>query len=766
MTDFLAHAPAGNQSRPRAALVVAALVLSWAVLSARQLPEPSSPAAAVHVVQGHIVDAANGAVLPRARIVFLPPLPHVPLLSDDAGSFRVVIPSSGQIRVLVSKAGYATRVVDLTSDGVWRQVQIALTPGAAVTGRVVDRAGAPVVGAVVGARAVTPEGPARDAPPDASSTTDDRGRYRLGGLPAGEHDVTVTVIREPQPGITPRRVVVNPGTGLDGVDFVLGTVASDSSSATCRRLLATRMNEFPAGTIHGRVLDAAGRPACANVRITRDGQSGPTGGRALMTDAQGQFVFTALEPGSYTIEAHRAGTVPLLYLYGEAPDADTGRTIALHDGDAVGPVGILLSRGGTVTGTILDDFGEPAQGVVVKALRLRFTGGRMRALATPPFRPIETDDRGQYRLSGLTPGSYLIVAEDAAAISSRDPTSVVHSAPMYFPGTPDVAAAVPLEVGVEQDVTGVDFVLARFPLARVTGSAFDAERRPLNGIVLLAPSHRSGAVLVDARHAPVDDDGAFAIPNVAPGDYVLQAVGARTFGRPAELGIEYVAVGNDDPAPAFIQTSVGSTVEGRMVLEGDRFDLGRFSLTAHAVNPDYEPPASRGVVASALSSEGRVWLSGLVGPVRFALQAPANWYLKSVVIAGVDVTDTPFHFGPDAQTYRDAEFVVSNRGATVIGRVTDADGASVGGYAIVMFPTAPDQWFAASRYMRHTRAGHDATFTVSGMPPGDYWIAALNTPGSTFDWLDPIFLHRLASRAARLTLDEGAHAAVTLRLAD
>ena len=80
-------------------------------------------------------------------------------------------------------------------------------------------------------------------------------------------------------------------------------------------------------------------------------------------------------------------------------------------------VEVVLAPGGAVTGTIVDSAGEPFQGVLVQALRVREDNGRM--VASLASVPRLTDNRGRYRLFGLPPGAYLIAASlDATELAS------------------------------------------------------------------------------------------------------------------------------------------------------------------------------------------------------------------------------------------------------------------------------------------------------------------------------------------------------------
>jgi hypothetical protein len=75
------------------------------------------------------------------------------------------------------------------------------------------------------------------------------------------------------------------------------------------------------------------------------------------------------------------------------------------------------------------------------------------------------------------------------------------------------------------------------------------------------------------------------------------------------------------------------------------------------------------------------------------------------------------------------------------------------------------------------RSSADGTFTASSMPPGEYWIAAVDrvdAPGSprisdgslsaSGDWVDVELLAILSSRATRISLGEGQSRDLTLRL--
>jgi hypothetical protein len=178
--------------------------------------------------------------------------------------------------------------------------------------------------------------------------------------------------------------------------------------------------------------------------------------------------------------------------------------------------------------------------------------------------------------------------------------------------------------------------------------------------------------------------------------------------------------------------------------------------TLHAVplDVDSSPPDGRGPEGLAVHDDGRFYLTGLFGPMRLTYPAPAGWYLKSITIGGVDVTDQSFDFGFDDQVISDADIVLSNTGARIDGTVLDVADRRVREFAVVAFSANRAHWFAGSRYVRWAATSPNGAFDVGDLPPGDYLVAAVDAlpPG---DWQAIDGLDALVPRATRVTLRDG-----------
>lgn len=139
----------------------------------------------------------------------------------------------------------------------------------------------------------------------------------------------------------------------------------------------------------------------------RGGSETPPPGRGIfhaVTDERGQFVFNNVPAGDYSI-----GPIPEVYVLPDAAVASTGIPVKVSDGQPTGPIEISVVRGGVITGKITDSRGRPVIAEYVNLSRTESTG-------RPPGSVVgnrsgaETDDRGIYRIYGLSEGRYALSA--------------------------------------------------------------------------------------------------------------------------------------------------------------------------------------------------------------------------------------------------------------------------------------------------------------------------------------------------------------------
>jgi hypothetical protein len=126
---------------------------------------------------------------------------------------------------------------------------------------------------------------------------------------------------------------------------------------------------------------------------------------------------------------------------------------------------------------------------------------------------------------------------------------------------------------------------------------------------------------------------------------------------------------------------------------------------------------------------------------------PDGWYVKTILLGGADVSDTPLSAADGL------EVVVTRRPTTLTGRVTTTQGDVLVGSSVVVFSQDPRQWSAAGRTVQSTATDAQGRFTVTELPPGRYLAVAISAPRS-----DPPaaeVLERLKARATPVTLRDG-----------
>jgi hypothetical protein len=220
----------------------------------------------------------------------------------------------------------------------------------------------------------------------------------------------------------------------------------------------------------------------ARVLLTRlDGRLDDA--RVVTTDERGRFVFGAIAAGSYRLVAQH-----------EAFVRTEGRTITIEAGRAVRDLVVTMTPTGVITGRAVDEYGDPAADVFVRATQ------------TDSTYETTTNDLGEYRLYGLPPGAYIVSAapylapriEREMKLGNTPPTAMIivptrpspfspgegqgmivlaqtlkagnhipfmalrgeSHATVYFPGTTDRAAAGVIEVPAGAVIGGINFTTA------------------------------------------------------------------------------------------------------------------------------------------------------------------------------------------------------------------------------------------------------------------------------------------------------------------
>jgi hypothetical protein len=557
------------------------------------------------------------------------------------------------------------------------------------------------------------------------------------------------------------------------------------------------------GSIAGRVLTAdTGRPV-KRARVTVSG--GGRGGRVTTTDDQGRYQVTDLPAGTYTITGSKNGFVDAIY--GQRRPQQPGTPVPIADAQAAAGLDLRLTRGGVITGRVLDEDGEALARALVTVQRYQYVQGQRQLT---PAGGDQTDDRGQYRVFGLPPGDYYVSAtaagfaqaigrglqqlaaglgalggrggRGAGAVAAPGATDAEPTgyAPTYYPGVVSAPDAGKVTVGSGQELAGIDFQIQLVPLATVSGIVAGADDVVP---VLLMPQDAGGTgpfggqMLTGRSQA----DGTFAIANVPPGRYVAVA---RAGGRNSDprIGLQSIVVNGENIGGVSLMLQPGITLSGNITVESSGTaaptDYSAFRVDV----PDVAPlpfggggggPGAGGR-GGAIGGGGRAQKNGAFevgnllpgkhyirvtsggqaqGTGQGRGQAQGAWTLKSVLVGGQDVTDQPVDLKP-GQNVGDVTVVLTDRSTEIGGTVRDGKSAPVAGLTVIAFSSDPQYWRAQSRHIQAARTDAAGAFRLRGLPAGDYLIVAVDDVQQG-EWFDPAYLEQARTGASQVTISEG-----------
>ncbi|QJW35731.1 carboxypeptidase regulatory-like domain-containing protein [Cellulosimicrobium protaetiae] len=393
--------------------------------------------------------------------------------------------------------------------------------GGTISGRALDRTGAPLVNAQVELY--------RDGALATITSTREDGTYTAEPLAPGFYTVALVQWRPNGTSLTQY---------YDGVaDPDAATVVEVTEGATVG---AIDFVALAGGVIAGTVTLAGGEPvegARVEVYAASDQYMVLA---STETGADGSYELSGLATQNYAVRVSQgsAGVVPRWF--GEDGTREGATAIALAEGETV-EVDVVVERGGAIRGTVTFPSGatEPAW---VNALSL--DGSIMDMGVSVAVYPPTDGSMASWEATGLTAGPWQVSVQYDGRF-------------VYYPDAPSWEDAVPVEVTVGTTVDGIDFDLVGD--SDISGTILDHAGAPAVGAdVYVGTITEWGFSVVGSTRTGTD--GSFALGDVAPGDYVLR-VYAASQGLAERLLERDVTVG-EQPVHVDLRTEPGLEVSG------------------------------------------------------------------------------------------------------------------------------------------------------------------------------------------------------------
>jgi hypothetical protein len=441
------------------------------------------------------------------------------------------------------------------------------------------------------------------------------------------------------------------------------------------------------------------------------------------------------------------------------------------DRQVVDDLDFAMPRMSTIAGRIVNDLGEPAAGVMVYALRSMYVGGRRRLVPSGETL-VRTDESGDYRIMGLAPGTYLVVAQtnEEWTVDMGRLTETMGYAPTYFPGTTNVGDAGKIVLGLGAEAGGTDFSLIPGRAASVSGVALDSRGVPFK-VVFVGQEVRGQnfGMFGSAGRGAVAADGGFTIAKIPPGEYKLEAArpADEESGSGPEVAIMPIVVNGSDVENVILSGSSGGTVSGRVTTDtGAAPRLPRLWITIMERQLGQPDPLLFGIFqspgASQVGEDGTFSVPGVFGSPRFDVSLPEGWMVRAILHDGRDITDRPIELGSGEQL-SGVQVIVTDRVTTIGGTLTDDKDAPVADGTVIVFAADRSKWYDGSRFVKAARPDQKGRYRIKGVPPGDYLLAAVEY-AEDGAWNDPDFLEPLQRDARKVALAEGDSQTISLKL--
>jgi len=484
-------------------------------------------------------------------------------------------------------------------------------------------------------------------------------------------------------------------------------------------------SKAPTASISGRVtVDGEG---VGGITVAASTSGSPLDNRTVAkttTDDDGKYQLTGLTAGQFTITPlAKAFVVSTSGAYKQP-----GQSITVAEGETITKIDFALVRGGVITGRITDTDGRPVIGERVNFVAKDgpdtsnfavFDGSRNR-----------TDDRGIYRIYGLSPGNYKVSIGQAAGASNMAIMGMGGSqyTKTFYPGVAEEAKATILEINEGKEISNIDIVARKSGRgSTVSGRVVDADSgQPVPNVYVVHSSFNEATQQLGGMNfsgSQTDANGKFRLENVQPGHYAayMLAVGDNTSSYSDQTPFD---VSDGDVSGLEIKVHRGATISGVAVIENN-FDaavaslLQTVSLIAFSNTKGGAPSFSRSQII-----DGRFTFSGLApGKVQINMVGfPTPAKGLTLVRTEVDGIEQREGFEVSAGAKITGVRLVFAYGAGSIRGEVRAEGGTLPSgltlQVILRSATAGARPFSGAADAR----GH---FVVENIPPGTYEVSVM-----------------------------------------
>lgn len=476
------------------------------------------------------------------------------------------------------------------------------------------------------------------------------------------------------------------------------------------------------------------------------------------TNAEGAFVLHGVRSGRYDLVSAKTAFLPAHY--GSSNPQQPGIPIVVANGTTLSGLVLRMWKGGIVTGSVADRFGKPVANASVVAILDQPKDATFVKRLNETV--VVTDDTGHFRLYGLRPGQYAFCAVPPRGSASSGltwlqfetnrskPPVMEGYTPTYYPGVVDVAQAQSLTVKAAEELQEIHIPLQVAQLTDISGVLVGDSKQ---GALVSLVARQAWSARIGVRTTVVGPDHRFRMNGIPQGGYTLVALGGTdSAGEFTQWGSQDVDVDGSTTDPIQIVLHPTLRVQGRTHFEPDAsrpdlHQLPRLDLV----------PTAPGQLRSNFSVDlAETFTIGGIIPGSYFLsvqpsQEASPWVLASAEYDGESVIDSPM----EVNSERASELILGMSLRTrVEGHLRSASSPPTD-YMIIMFPRERRLWTRHSGRLQIVRPATDGSYLISGLPAGDYQLAAMQVSYEV-PWFDDRLLTDLSEHSFHIDLIGGA----------
>jgi hypothetical protein len=527
------------------------------------------------------------------------------------------------------------------------------------------------------------------------------------------------------------------GTFLFGFNAAQLAVAQQPNTATAtENLKPDSVTCSLTGTVVNSLTGEPVRRAAVNISGQAD--------QVTLTDNSGHFEFNGLlasrvfvsvvKPGFFAENSNKFGFTAL-DLTKDAP-----------------PVVLTLVPAGVIWGRLTNQNEQPLEGFQLHVISRTKQGGR--AMWFGNQFQARSDENGNFRISGLPAGAYLLVV-DQSQETSLSQTRVANAreqtyARVFYPGVSELGASTPLDIQPGQQLEA-NFAITAEAVYQVSGIA--AASGNLN--LQLIFTRRAGdgfdftqtAQTQDGRFQAKLPAGSYSVSSSTDKGVSLSSPGAS------------VVIGSDSPDVHVVLLPAPS-IEVLLRTEGTGAAPPQ-NLTGGRGIPTVNVQLTGNTMNSYFGRPTKWWNPPLpeiqnVEPGTYSVEVNSGgpWWVKSIRAGGIDLLSDDLSVSPGIQP-PPIELILRDDASTVTGTVVAAE-PTIPPFVLLVQPHG-------RRNLIKVTPAVEGKFAFDGVAPGDYLLLAFDQ-ANQIDFEDPEILSPYLSKAAHLSVTPHGNASISLNL--